>query len=183
MYFFIDEQPIFIHHNLYHKLLNKATEGWPPIEKILANMKGSKHVKEVDKTIFQYLTDAKKKDRQQFKDNYENFLFVGEEVELNVMCLLYDYCHYYSCGFLSSDKSFVDRLIADYNNEPETSFILNYIVKIPRKWLGIFGSDQIKHIQFYIKIDNIRKIQGSLTNFVVVTDTFTLLCGEELQVY
>ncbi|WP_172249968.1 hypothetical protein [Saccharibacillus deserti] len=127
-----------------------------------------------------------REDRGKFIEDWVRFDLQDSEAKEGVFDLLYDYCAFRRCGFLSKNQNddYELDILKDYDE-----FIyplgLQYYLNLfapPTKLLNRILNKKSVSSRILIDVNHIIRVKGELRGFVVETDKEFLKCGEIFEV-
>lgn len=186
-YYLINKNPIFITAKKHKLLFDIVTKDLTGLYKIGAAMAGTKESIEADNLMFKLVKNKFADDQSKFATDWYYFELHGKDAQEEAWDLLYDFCHYHGYSYLSDIRDISTKVIADYNGElysyPMGSiFSLNHFVK-PYKWWWYFTRHMKgRNIRVTIDTSKIKRISGSLTEFIIIFDNYRITCGHNLEI-
>jgi hypothetical protein len=127
-------------------------------------------------------------DPENFYKEWVYFDLHNDKAVYNVWDLIYDYCCYYGCGYLSDlrdeTQKLTDNLLegGNYFFPQGKVFVLNYIVH-PARWIDKFTKkSNRKVIQFKIEANKVKRIVGNLADFIIIFDNYQLHLGKTIKI-
>jgi len=188
-YYLINNQPVFLTNSRYRKISKIIAKGKDTLWEMKSIMAGSKESEVRDKLMFEFLLKEYSKNLNNFKKNWVNFDLGDDEATENVWSLLYDHCRFYEHKlFLSDLRDDVEKFLSDYEGDSPSGpmgsvFTIDSFVNFSKKqWISIYKKKDFK-VRFYINSEKIQQIEGSLDNFTVLADDYTLVCNDELLIF
>lgn len=186
-YYIIDKQPVFLPESRERELRLEALKGKSATNVVLSEIAGTKEGAEADELIYQALKAKYAEDPDQFHEDWVHFDLVGRDASDNVWDLLYDYCHYYGCGYLSDLRDFSQQLMDQYFSDPlrypmGKVFSFNHFVP-PRKWWWKYVRRTTgRMLRLVIVTEHVRRLTGELTDFVVQTTSHLIRCAGDMNI-
>jgi len=170
-YYIVSGQPVFLHSRLHKELEDQALKDWSGLDRIGARIAGPK-ADEAQSLVAELLEENSV--LEEFYSDYVFFDLTGEEAEVNVWDLLYDFCHLRQCGHLVDVRSFEDKIISDYGGEGYAYpmgrlFEIHVPVEPIRQDKSIFKrTPKSRHaVRILIDTSKVTRLHGDLNDFTV----------------
>lgn len=184
MYFIIDNYPIFLTYSRFTKLRNEALKNKSAKFRVASMMsskagKQSKENSEAESLMYDYLLKKYYEDKNLFLKQWHDFILSGKKASENIWDLLYDYCHYNKFGEIIDMRDHIDKMLDlnSYNYPQGKKFVLKFN-EDKNKWWDFFKKKKENNVNIIVDINKVNIISGTLTDFKVDTDTYTLYCSE-----
>ncbi len=180
-YYMIERQPVFLYFAAWQRLREKALREKDLLWRASSTMARTKEAVEADQLGVRWLQERHRDDPEAFRREWVCFDLAGDEASRDTWDLLYDYCHLYGFAFLSDMRDFGQVAADDWAGESYTypmgkAFKMNYRTS-PRSWWKKLLSPEIDSaVSVIIDTAKVRRLQGTLSDFVFQTDGLTMWC-------
>jgi hypothetical protein len=182
-YYNIEGQKVFITKETDRELRNKVIKDKAASYSISSRIKDSPQNIEVDKLIYELIKVEYKNDPNNFIENWVKFDLNNLESQENIWDILFDYCFDKPNCFLENVK-YVTEQDGNYftSNEIHKPFYICVESNISKWWEKLILRNKTTKTTCYIDIKKIRKVNGTLDQFIVYSDDFTLFCHKNIGI-
>jgi len=180
--FIIDKLPVYL-TSKNDALLRLELYGEENITKSYIDGFDRNYYKKAKKLLLQKYQS----DKNKFIDEWIRFDFVGEEAMENADYLLYDYCAYHGTGYISEERPELSKLLCNHTelgdefSIKKKLYINHYSAPYNFRWRlrgkkGVIAKTMIDK-------DEIKRIVGTLQEFLIISSDKVIRCREELEVF
>jgi hypothetical protein len=182
-YYNIKEHKVFVTKEIDRELWNEVTKDKSALYRISSRIKDSPESIEVDKLIYELIMSEYQNDPDNFIENWVKFDLTDVEAQSNIWDLLFDYCLDKPNFFLENIK-YISLQDGQYNinNEIYKPFYICVEYDVSKWWEKLFLKNKTIKTTCFIDTKKIKRINGSLDQFVVFSDDYTVFCHNKIGI-
>lgn len=178
-YYIIGGEPVFITHLRRSNLNERALRGKPPEWRVASDIAGMPQSQQADELRYFELEKEYLKDPASFRNQWVKFDMTGDEAQLNVWDLLFDYCHLHKSGRLVDLREEDEKVLADYVDDSYhfpmgRLFAVEFEVRQTSPWWSLIKRIPSPYLRIAVDTNRVKGLQGTLIDFMLLSPTFLI---------